>query len=171
MKRLVACVVAALGLGACNYEEPLGAVAGLKVPAEVTGRWKLPANPAKAEHKKDTFLVVHRTADQRLLVDYEFEPGKRWYFSGHPVLEKHPEVLELEFVGDSEGRQNPDKRYLLVQWKRDGEALEWGVVDDAKLPQGKGGAELRKSLEAALDAGKQVVGEKQRFTRVVPPEN
>ena len=172
MNRLLVCLVAVLGLAACQYEEPIGAAVGAKAPAEVAGRWKLPGDPATADHKKDAFLVIHRTTEQRLVVDYEFEPGKHWYFSGHPVLAKHPEFVELEFLGDSEGRQNPDKRFVLVQWKRDGETLAWSVVDDAKLAQGKGGAKLRKALQAALD-GHQPVSrdDKLRFTRIVPPES
>lgn len=161
-----------LGLVGCKYEQSVGAAEGEKAPADVAGRWKLPADPAKTDRKHDVWLVIHRTADQqRLWVDYEFEPGKRWYFSGHPVVAKHPEVVELEFLGDSEGRTNEDKRYLLVRWKRNGEALEWGVVDEAKLVDGKGGPELRKALERALDEERVIVGEVQRFTRVVPADD
>ncbi len=172
MKRFLPCVAALLGLAACQYDEPLGAAASAKAPQEVVGRWKLPADPAQADRKHDAFLVIHRTAGQRLSVDYEFEPGKHWYFLGYPAWDKHPEYVELEFLGDSEGRPNDDKRYVLVHWQRDGDALTWGTVDKEKLAAGsKGGDSLRKALQEAVAAGKPITGEKQRFTRVVPKEN
>ncbi len=163
----------AAGLAGCQYEEPLGPAADAKIPDEILGRWHQPADPGVQGREHDSFLVVHRTRGQRLLVDYEFQDGgerAHWYFTGHPVLAARPELIELELVGNAKGVAAAENPYLLVRWQRDGDRLAWQLLDTAKLDPGDGGAGFRTALTAALAEGKDPFDKPAEFRKVPAPQ-
>lgn len=175
LTRMLLAIAAALAFPGCQYEKSLGTAADTKIPDEILGRWHQPADPNVEGRKHDSFLVIHRCRDGRLLVDYEFQEDEErvhWYFTGHPVLAGKPEWLELELVGNHKGDNDVDEPYLLAKWKRDGEKLVWQMLDTAKLDPGKGGATFRQALTEALAANRDFLGAPSNYQKVpVPPKS
>ncbi|BCU76235.1 hypothetical protein [Luteolibacter sp. LG18] len=162
-KRLLL-VVSALVIAACHYDKPLGPAAGLEAPAGLVGRWKFQADPADND-KEDGFLVVHRTAEKRLVIDHQVSATEHWYFTGYPCLAGHPEIFELQFLGDSTGKPNTEKPFLIVRAKLDGDTLSWSTLDTDKLAPGDDAEAFRKALTAAVEKNADVFVKPQAWKR------
>ncbi|MGC4014175.1 MAG: hypothetical protein QM755_06585 [Luteolibacter sp.] len=157
-------LMAVVVVAACHYDKPLGAAAGTEADAALVGRWKITAN-ADGEGSEEQTLVVHRTAEKLLVVDYQVSATEHWYFTGYPCITGHPEILELQFLGDSTGKPNTDHRYLMVKATVDKDSLQWATMDPDKLRPSDDTDAFRKAVKGALDANKDIFAKTLKGTR------
>jgi len=151
-------------MAACHYDKPLGPAADTEAAAGLVGRWKIQANAAE-NRDEDQFLVVHRTAAKQLVVDYQVSATEHWYFTGYPCLAGHPEILELQFLGDSTGKPNTEHPFLVVKAKLDGDSLQWATLDPDKLRPSDDAGVFRKALLNAVDTHADVFAKTLKWSR------
>lgn len=154
---------------ACHYDKPLGPVTGLEAPAGLVGRWKITADAAE-NRDENQFLVVHQNAAKLLVVDYQISVTEHWYFTGYPCLAGHPEILEFQFLGDSTGKANTEKPFLLVRAKLEGDTLKWSTVDPDKLKPEDDPAAFRKAVLAGVEKGDEFFVKTQTWKRETPAD-
>lgn len=156
--------VAVVLMAACHYDKPLGPVTGTDSAENLVGRWKMAASEAD-NREEDQYLVVHRTADKKLVVDYQVSATEHWYFTGYPCLSGHPEILELQFLGDSTGKPNTEQRFMMVKAKVDGDSIQWAAMDPDKLKPSDDVDAFRKAVLKAVEGNGDLFAKTQKGTR------